>query len=441
MKRALRLTAACALLLAILPLPTAAQALTLTLAAAADSALVAHPALGSAQARHEAASYAREIARAERLPSASLGATVTRFEEPMVVAPLHSFDPRRPPSFDDALVQGQIVVDYTLFDSGARSSRTDGADAWAEAAVFGLVATEMDVLAEVARHYLAVLSARAVQAAALAQLHAMEEEYARARERLDAGTAPELEVLRAQASLQDARVEETAALRRAALAERTLARTMGVTPGELVGVTLADVVPRPWVLIDGIRANPVVEAARQAIRGAEAQLREERAGRLPRLDLRAALQDFGTVSGGHVTEWQTGIRLSWPVFTGGIRGASIRRADAELRVAESEMATILLAVDAETDAAKSRVLEADERAAALESSIAQWEEVARIEALALEAGAGVQSDLLRAQAGLFQARAGHAQASYDAVLARIDLARAQGVLSREWLNRSLEMRR
>lgn len=439
MKRALRLTAARALLLAALPLPAAAQALTL--AAAADSALAAHPSLGSAHARREAALHARDIARAARLPSASVGATVTRFEEPMVVAPLHSFDPRHPPSFDDALVQGQIVVDYTLFDSGVRASRTDGADARAEAAVFGLAAAKMDVIAEVARHYLAVLSARAVQAAALAQLHAMEEEYARAQERLDAGTAPELEVLRALASLQDARVEETAALRRARLAGRALARTMGGTPGVLEGVSLADVVPRPGVPIDGTRTNPVVEAARRAIRGAEAQLREERAGRMPRLDLRAALQDFGTVSGGHVTEWQTGIRLSWPVFTGGIRGASIRRADAELRVAESEMATILLAVDGETDAAESRVLEADERAVALESSIAQWEEVARIEALALEAGAGVQSDLLRAQAGLFRARAGHAQASYDAVLARIDLARAQGVLSREWLNRSLQMRR
>ena len=439
MKRALHLTAGCTVLLAALPRPAGAQALTLE--AAADSALATHPSLGSARARHEVALHARDIARAARLPSASLGATVTRFEEPMVVAPLHSFDPRHPPTFDDALVQGQVFVDYTLFDSGVRSSRTDGADARAEVAAFGLVAAEMDLLVEVVRHYLAVLSARAVQAAAQAQLHAMEEEFAHAQGRLDAGTAPQLEVLRAEASLHDARVEETAAMRRSSLAERALVRTMGGTPGRLEGGLLADVVPRPGELIDRSGTNPVVEAARQAIRGADAQLQEERAGRMPRLDLRAALQDFGTASGGHVTEWQTGIRLSWPVFTGGIRGASVRRANAELRAAESELATILLAVDAETDAAESGVLEADERAAALGSSIAQWEEIARIEALALEAGAGVQSDLLRAQAGLFRARAGHAQARYDAVLARVELARAQGVLSREWLNHSLELRR
>ncbi len=108
--------------------------------------------------------------------------------------------------------------------------------------------------------------------------------------------------------------------------------------------------------------------------------------------------------------------------------------------AESELDTILLSLAAEADAAESRILGADERSTALESSIAQWEEVARIEALALEAGAGVQNDLLRAEAGLFRARAGHAQARYDAVRARVEFARAQGVLNREWLNRSLEMR-
>ena len=87
------------------------------------------------------------------------------------------------------------------------------------------------------------------------------------------------------------------------------------------------------------------------------------------------------------------------------------------------------------------MLEADELTLALNASVTQWEEVSRIEALALEARVGVQSDLLRAQAGLFQARAGYARARYDAVLARVSLARAQGVLDRNWLNNSLEIGR
>ena len=436
MKETIRL-AGWMLLGAALPRPGMAQPLTLH--EAAESALATHPSLRSALARLEVTSRARDVEGAARLPGAALSANVTRFEEPMVVAPLHSFDPARPPGFDDALVQGQVVLDYTLFDSGVRSARIDGADARVQAAGFGVATAEMDLLEGVVRGYLAVLSARAVHAATVAQREAMEEEHTRALERIDAGTAPELEVLRAQASLQDARAEEAGASRQVGLAERALARTMGAAPAALAGLPLADVIPRFGDGAEGVLANPAVRAAERGVLGAEARLREARAGRMPSLGLRAALQDFGTTTGQHVAEWQAGIRLSWPIFTGGARQASIRRVEAERRAAESELDAILLRLATEADAADSRILEADERTTALESSIAQWEEVARIEALALEAGAGVQSDLLRAEAGLYRARAGHAQARYDGIRARVELARTQGILDREWLSRSLEM--
>ena len=70
----------------------------------------------------------------------------------------------------------------------------------------------------------------------------------------------------------------------------------------------------------------------------------------------------------------------------------------------------------------------------MSAAVAQWEEVARIEALALEAGAGEQRDLLRAEAGLFQARAGYALAGQEALTARLRLARAEGILDREWID-------
>jgi hypothetical protein len=66
---------------------------------------------------------------------------------------------------------------------------------------------------------------------------------------------------------------------------------------------------------------------------------------------------------------------------------------------------------------------------------------ARIEALILETGAGVQQDFLRAEAALFQARAGHARARYDEILALVGRARAQGALDRDWMDQALEARR
>jgi outer membrane protein TolC len=112
----------------------------------------------------------------------------------------------------------------------------------------------------------------------------------------------------------------------------------------------------------------------------------------------------------------------------------VRRASSEVTAARGELDAARLQTDQEVDQAATAVTSADARATALAAAVAQWEEVARIESLALEAGAGEQRDLLRAEAGLFQARAGHAQAAQDALTSRLRLARARGVLTRTWIN-------
>jgi len=151
------------------------------------------------------------------------------------------------------------------------------------------------------------------------------------------------------------------------------------------------------------------------------------------------LLDFGTLDGGHVAEWQAGIKVSWPIFTGGARSASIQRAEADRRAAENQLRLTQLQVDNASDMAQASLVESVSRADALEAAVSQWEEVARIEALRVQEGAGVQADLLRAEAGLFRARAGFAQARYDAVLARVRLARAKGTLNTTWMDTALEM--
>jgi outer membrane protein len=334
-------------------------------------------------------------------------------------------------------VQGQLAAQYTLFD-GARSPRIRGADVALEASELTLEDTRMSVLEETAAAYLEVLAARAVLAAAAAQSEALEAEHARAGQQLAAGTVAELEVLRAAAVLQEARAEESSARARVGVAERALARWMGVEVASLAGRPLSDVAPRAATPRGDALAGSLVEQATRSVAAAEARLAEERGGRLPTVQAGAGLLDFGTASGRHVTEWQAGVQVSWPLFTGGARSSSVRRAAAEVAAAESTLeATRLLASEA-ADAAATAAVDAESRADALALAVTQWEEVARIEALALDAGSGVQRDLLLAQAGLFQARAGHARARYEAILARVRLARLEGVLDRTWMTEALE---
>ncbi|MEQ1854828.1 MAG: TolC family protein [Longimicrobiales bacterium] len=431
-------TAAAALAYLLLVPGVHAQVLTLT--DAIDAALATHPVLAAADARVLAAEGASDAARAARLPAASVTANLTHFQEPMVVAPLHSLSLGSPPTFDRSLLQGQLGALYTLFDGGVRGSRIRGSDAMGEATRAFRGSAEMEVLEQTASAYTGTVAARALLEAARAQVAALQSERDRAQRHLEAGSAAELEVLRADAVLQLARAAEASALARAGLAERALARAMGLGSEALSSNQLADLAPRAISPGERRQDSPILRQADRSVAAAEALLSEERGGRLPSVVLGAGVQDFGTATGDHVLEWRAGVELSWPLFTGGAQGASVRRAAANLDAARAELAGAKLRVDQEIDAARTALVEADARLQALEAAVTQWTEVARIEALALQAGSGEQRDLLRAEAGLFESRAARVVARQDAILARVRLARAEGTLTRDWFVESMETR-
>ncbi|MDP2955060.1 MAG: TolC family protein, partial [Longimicrobiales bacterium] len=191
--------------LSALPHPALGQALTLR--TAADSALATHPSLLAAEARVEGADAVRSAARSAFLPAVAASSGLTRYAEPMVVAPLHGFDPRNPPAFDRTLLQSQLGMEYTLFDGGARSAQVRGAEAFEDGLGLRRDATAQDLLEAVTTAYTGVLAARAMLGAAEHQVQALSSELDRSQQRLREGTAARVEVLRAEAALMDARAQ------------------------------------------------------------------------------------------------------------------------------------------------------------------------------------------------------------------------------------------
>lgn len=404
----------------------------LTLPTALAEAFSFHPSLRAVDARRSSAEQRVSEAASTRWPSVALQYSVTRFEEPMVTTPIHAFDPARFPGFDETLAQGSLGLRYTVLDWGTRSSSIGAASAGVEVADAGSRLARMRLIESVTGAYLRLAAARSIDAAASARVDALREEVARAERALEAGTAADVERLRAVTALQDALAQRTTTSAAVVRATRDVARLTGLAPDRVAGADLDDPTAfdlggqEPERPADG---HPLLEQASGRAEAARAAVSAERATRLPRLDLTGAMLDFGTLSDEHVFEWQVGAQLSWTLFSGGRRRSSVRRAAADLSAAEADIEALALDVQAAQDAARTEIESADARSEALDLAVEQWEELLRIETLALEAGAGTQRALLDAQAGLFNARAGRVQAWADAALSRVRLASARGTLT------------
>lgn len=418
----------------------------LTLARAVALALETHPAVAQAQAAADAAEAGVRQAKSARLPWLTSQASLALHQEPMVVAPIHAFDPMNPPAFDQNLLQGAVTLGYTVYDGGGRGARIRRAEAGEGAARAGGSTADMEVVVGVSAAYLGILSGGDVLEAVLGQKLALASEVERVRQFLEEGKAARVDLLRVEAAMSRAEAAEIAARADLELAQSRLARLTGLPVDEVRGATLTRVAGPETALpsADSVLSyaqsvNPELSRARMELAGASAGVREVTATWLPKVEAGGRYTDFGTLTGGHVQEWQGLLQISYPLFSGGSRTGERARAQAEERRAAEGLRLAELNVADEAETALAAVREAGALREALELAEAQSEEVARIEALALEAGAGVQTDFLRAEAELFQARAALAQARHREILARIQLARVQGDLTLGWIQENMEV--
>lgn len=425
--------------LAGLAFPSPTQAQSWTAVDAAREALSTHPAVIQAGAATRAARSGADVARSAYLPSLRVGASVVRFEEPMVVAPLHAFNPMAPPLFDDALVRSQAGLAYTLFDGGVRGGALSAARAQATgAAALGSTA-EAEVILAVVEAYVGAAAAAEVVEASQRRRRALLEEVARAERAFEAGAAPRVEILRARAALAEADAEQASADGNLDASRRILARLTGRS-----SLPLALTIPEVGSSDDPetvFEQAPRVMAAESALDAAQGRHRAARGAFLPRVEAVTALDQYGAIGESFSAEWQAGLQVSLPVFVGGRRRAEVRQRAAEVDAAAAAVDGVRLQMQNEQDRARAALAAARGRVIALSSAEEQFAEVVRVEALALSEGSGIQRDLLSAEASLYAVRAQLSRARASVVTARTALAHATGVLSLDWLMDHLEVQR
>ena len=416
----------------------------LTLPRAVALTLDAHPLLLGGEARRRAAEEEHRASAADRFPSLSLRGTAVQFEEPMIVTPIHSFDPSNIPPFDETLFQASALVDYTLYDGGGRGARVSMSEAHARAAGWDVRSARQELIAQVSQSYLGVLLARDQLEAHDRQIAALESELTRVRDLLSAGRAARVEILRAEAALADARAARvrTETMRR--VAEGDLSRLMGLAResigrSELRRITLTstETPARAGLFRRSLEANAAVGRATHELTSAEAVVDVTRGARRPSVSLQAAWVDRGSLDGNFAAEWNVGLAVSVPVFLGGRLHREVSRAEALRDASRENLRLAELGAAAAVDLALAALDEAGARARSLRIAVDRSAEVARIERLRLDAGTGVQADYLQAEATLLSVSVALSEAEHGAVLARIRLARVVGELDARWLDENL----
>jgi len=438
---------AAAWLLAAAP-AAAAPAPRLGLTEAVALALAHHPSLAAAEAERRAAEAGIADAEAAWRPRASLGASARQYQEPVPVTPIHGFGPGEFPPFDATLVRADLTVRYTLYDGGGRTARAERARALAGVAGAGAEGAGQELIGRTVGSYLRVLGLAEALDAHGRRLEALAAERERVEQRFAAGRAAEVErrrVAAARAAAEAERVRLAAALD---AAERDLARLVGGEPeatrvDRLVAVRLAGQAPpdREALARAALDVSPEVARARLEGVAAAAAIAIADSARRPSVRAAGEVQEFASSDGHEAEEWNVLLELSVPIYDGGGVAARVARARAEHEAAGERLRLAEDGVLGALDRVLADLAEARARVESLGDAVASYEEVARIEALRLAVGAGVQADLLDAEADLLAARAGLAEARYAEQAAHVDLARVTGVLDAAWVARTLEEER
>ena len=251
----------------------------LTLAAAIDAALSRNPDLQSAVYELRAADA--RITQARVRPNPELDFTAENFAG---TGSAHG----------TSLLESTLSLGQVIELGGKQERRLEVATSERDAAAIERDARQLDVLAEVTRRFLQVVSAQEQLLLARRASDLAVQTAAVIGARVEAARSPEAEESRARIAVVRARVEQQRAERELQIARRALAATWGSTE-PLFETASADLYARPVVvsfesLEQRLERNPELLRFASEARLREAQLRLARAEAVPSLTLSAGLR-------------------------------------------------------------------------------------------------------------------------------------------------------
>jgi len=339
---------------------------------------------------------------------------------PKVIGPFSYFDSR-------------AYLTQTLFDWKAINNTRSATQSVNSAKYTYKDARDLVILA-VGFTYLQAIAGEARVETADAQVKTGQAVYDQASNQLKAGTSPKIDALRARVELQTREQQLIAAKNDFAIEKLTLARVIGLAPGQqfeltdkslyqpLEGITVDEALKRAYAT----RADYQAALAEQ--RAAEFAHKAAVAGYFPTLTFSG---DYG-VAGQHPETSSHGVfdargTLTIPIFQGGSVHGDILKADAQLEQSRERVENLRGQIDADVRTALFNLESSAEQVKVAESNVGLAEETLAQSRDRFIAGITDTVEVVQSQEAVASAHENYISSLYSFNYAKISLARALGL--------------
>lgn len=334
-----------------------------------------------------------------------------------------------------------IEARQAIYAGGGVRAALDAQKVLRDAALLELRSVINNALLEVRTRFYNVLLARERIKVQEENVKLFEEQLTNAKNRFEAGSVSNFEVLRAEVELANAKPQLIRArntfrtsidqLRQSLGYINTTQENLRRTP-EFVGTL--DITPAVYDLqasLDTARLNrPELLRFARLVQAQERNIDFARSGYKPSIDLVGSYGLFKDSGSDDFDDsrkgWTVGVESRWAIFDGRATAGRVAQARSQFRQSGLFLNEQTLAVEVEVRSALSSLQEAGELAEAAVKVVGQAEESLRLANARYGAGSATQLDVLTGQVALTQARDNQLQANYSYNVSLANLRRALG---------------
>lgn len=409
-----------------------------TLADIIDYAVKNNPRLRISDRDIVAETYGVDTAKAERMPRIDFGSGATRYRYAAPLTPIVINAPVGPgtdfPDFERNIYDVGGYFRFPIFKGGRLVRGVQVAEMKRSVAQDNYSTTKQELVYNLTSVFYKILQLEKLLQANDATVRQLEAHKRNVEAFLRTGMAPKLDLLKTDVELSHARerrllvknnLESTHELLKTLMGIDDMSSSITIEPGpQRKEAAAAPALDESMQRAFSQRPEYIAVMKKKKI--SEEKVKIAWGKRLP--DIYAAGEYSGRSGDSFAFKenWSFGLKMILPVFDGGLIRSEIDRERNELEKVKEEERLLKIAITREVRDAYLGIANAEERVEVTEKAIASARESLRVELLKYDTGAGMNTDVIDAQAALLRAETDLCQALYDKEVALALLRKATG---------------